>query len=169
LQASEAIKKRRSVRDFKPEAVEDDTLMELLEAAVNAPTAGNVQPWKFAVVKEDNIKQELEKAALYQSWISRAPAVIVVMADLNRAAAAYGRRGVELYCIQDTAAATQNILLAAVEKGLYGCWIGAFSEKGVSKCMDLPSELRPLVLLPLGYPAAIPSPPPRRQVEEVLF
>ena len=169
MNVNEAIHERRSVRRFKPEAIKESDINELLEAAIKAPTAGNVQPWKFSVIRKEEVKRSLSVAALNQGWVLEAPVVVVVMADLDRAARSYGRRGVELYCIQDTAAAIQNILLAGVQKGIYGCWIGAFLEEQVSSILNLPSSIRPLALLPLGYPERVPAAPPRLGVQEVLW
>lgn len=162
----DAIQKRRSIRDFAPEEVPPEMIDQLLEAAVWAPTAGNVQPWRFVVVRDLHTRKELAVSALNQLWVSRAPVVIVVCADLDRAERFYSDRGRDLYAIQDTAAAVQNILLAAVSLGLGSCWVGAFSEARVSKILDL-QRLRPLALVPVGYPREEVSPPSRNKPQEV--
>jgi nitroreductase len=85
--------------------------------------------------------------------------VIVVCADAEQSAARYGSRGRELYCLQDTAAAIEHILLAAVALGLGGCWVGAFDEREAARVLDLPGRHRPVAMLPIGKPAG--SPPTR--------
>ncbi|MCG0278727.1 MAG: nitroreductase family protein [Thermanaeromonas sp.] len=162
------IKERRSIRRFKPDPVPEEILNTLLEAACAAPSAGNVQPWLFYRVHRAEIKEALAKAALGQKFVAQAPVVIVVCADLNRASATYGERGRTLYCLQDTAAAITNLMLAATSLGLGTCWVGAFDEGAVSHVLELPPHIRPVAMIPLGYPAHSPSPTARRSLSEVV-
>ncbi len=150
----EVIERRYSLRDFDPSRdVAPKDVEKILQAAIRAPSAGNMQPWFFVVVREEKKKEALGRAALDQRFIARAPVVVVVCADPGRSATRYGGRGVNLYCLQDTAAATENLLLAAVASGLGGCWVGAFHEEEAARALDLPSHLRPVAIVPLGYPA----------------
>lgn len=150
----EAMEKRHSVRSFDASRdVAPELVEELLRCACMAPTAGNVQPWRFYVVRDPGVKEELARAALGQSYVSMAPLDIVVCADLEAHAASYGKRGVELYSIQDTAAAVENILLTATSLGLGACWVGAFREEEAARALDLPKGIRPLAIIPVGYPA----------------
>ncbi len=149
----EAMEKRRSVRDFDPARdVPIEMIEEILRCACLAPSAGNVQPWRFCVIRDRGLKEKLAEAALGQAFVASAPVVIVVCADLKAHAAAYGKRGVELYSIQDTAAAIQNLLLAATSLGLGSCWVGAFREGEAAAALGLEESLRPLAIIPLGYP-----------------
>ena len=169
MEILEAIRMRRSIRKFDASRdVDDGVLSEVLEAATWAPSAGNAQPWRFLVVRASELKQKLATAALGQEFVAQAPVVIVVCADLARAKQAYGERGESLYCLQDTAAAVQNMHLAAVSLGLGTCWVGAFSEREVSCHLGLPPSLRPVALIPMGYPAEKPRPRPRRPLAEVV-
>jgi nitroreductase len=84
--------------------------------------------------------------------VAQAPVVIVVCADPARSAARYSRRGSELYCLQDTAAATENILLGVTALGLGACWVGAFDERAAATVLNLPSHLRPVAMIPIGHP-----------------
>lgn len=163
-----AIKERHSIRRFKPDPVPEDILNTLLEAACAAPSAGNVQPWLFYRVHRAEIKEALAQAALGQKFVAQAPVVIVVCADLNRAGSAYGERGRTLYCLQDTAAAITNLMLAATSFGLGTCWVGAFDEGAVGRVLQLPPHIRPVAIIPLGYPAHSPSPTSRRSLSEVV-
>jgi nitroreductase len=93
--------------------------------------------------------------------------VIVCFADLKRSAARYGTRGRDLYAIQETTIATQHIWLAATEMGLGTVWVGAFDESDVRQILNLPPYLRPIAILPLGYPAETPEIPPRRSIKDI--
>lgn len=162
------IRSRRSIRSFEagrdvtPEQVET-----LLEAARWAPNGGNVQAWRFIVVRNRALQSKLADAALAQRFLADAPVVIAVCADLRRAESSYGARGRDLYCVQDTAAAVQNILLTAHAMGLGTCWVGAFDETEVAQILGIDKALRPVAMIPVGYSAEQPAPRPRRTVAEV--
>jgi len=168
LELFEAIKARRSIRAFTGEEVSEEIVRKLIDAARWAPSAGNIQPWEFVVVRKLEVKRMLAEAALNQTFIEEAPVVIVVCADQNRSGRGYGSRGANLYCLQDTAAATQNLLLAATALGLGACWVGAFYEEKVSKALKIPSGVRPVAIVPVGYPAEKASPRPRRPLSEII-
>ena len=168
LDVFEAIKKRRSVRAYADEKVSEECIERLIDAAMWAPSAGNIQPWEFVVVKDVETKRKLSDAALNQTFIEKAPVVIVVCADLTRSSRGYGSRGEHLYSLQDTAAATENILLAAQELGLATCWVGSFREKEVAKAVKAPRNLRPVAVVPVGHPAERPMAPPKRSVNEIV-
>jgi len=165
----EAIKGRRSVRAFKSDKnVSEKTVEELIDAARWAPSAGNIQPWEFIVVRKPETKSRLAEAAFKQSFIDEAPVVIVVCADENRSSLGYGQRGKTFYCIQDTAAAIQNIHLAAYSLGLGTCWVGAFEEEGAREILKIPQGIRPVALIPVGHPLKFPSPRTKRAVSEIV-
>lgn len=164
----EAIYGRRSIRAFKPDPVREEDLKKILETATAAPSAGNRQPWEFIVVKDTEKKSELARAALGQSFIEEAPVVVVVCANLERSSRVYGRRGEELYAIQDTAAAIQNMLLAAFALGYGTCWVGAFDEHEVSKILRIPSGVRPVAIIPIGKPAEKPSRTSRLPLDRIV-
>ena len=163
------IKKRRSVRRFKDDPFPPALLTRLLEAGQAAPTAGNVQPWRFYIVRNREMKEQLCDAALGQMWIRDAPVVIVVCADLERSRISYGRRGSELYALQDTAAAIQNILLTAAAAGLAACWVGAFREEPAAQIIGVDQQkMRPVALIPIGYAAETPDTPVKRPLFETV-
>ena len=167
MDLSEAIKGRRSIRAYKKLDLPQETIEKLLEAARWAPSAGNVQPWAFVVVSSPQTKRNLSLAAYGQRDLEEASVVIVVCADENRAEQNYGARGKNLYCLQDTAAAVQNILLTAYSLGLGSCWIGAFKEEEARKVINAPKEMRPVALIPIGYPDEAPPPRKRRPLSEI--
>lgn len=167
----EAIEQRRSVREFKPDPVPDATISRIIGCALMAPTAGNVQPWRFWVVKRAEVKAALARAAYGQEFVAAAPVVVVVAAEPKRSAAKYWKRGSDLYCIQDTAAAIENMLLAVVAYGLGACWVGAFDEDAARCALGLSEDVRPVAMIPIGYPKRDPAgkrPRPQRPWEEVV-
>ena len=165
----QVIEERRSVRDFEVgRDVSADMVERILGAAIRAPSAGNCQPWHFVVVRNEQVKDSLAQAAYGQWFVAEAPVVIVVCADPARSAWRYGSRGTQLYCLQDTAAATEHILLAVTALGLGACWVGAFDERAASKALDLPASLRPVAIVPIGYPTGRPYRTSRRGLEEVV-
>ena len=164
----EAIRGRRSVRAFMSDKdVLEETVETLVDAARWAPSAGNIQPWEFIIVRKPEIKKRLAQAAYNQSFLEEAPVVIVVCADENRSSEGYGQRGRTLYCLQDTAAAIQNIHLAAHSVGLGTCWVGAFKEEEAGEVLKIPQGIRPVALIPVGYPSKFPSPRRKRPVDKI--
>lgn len=149
----EVILQRSSCRDFLADPLEKETIEKLLQAMQRAPSAGNMQPWHFYVVTAPELKQGLAQAAYGQAFLAKAPVVFVVCAVPERTVPRYGERGRDLYCIQDTAAVIENLLLAAEALGLGACWIGAFSEKAASSTLDLPAQFRPVAIVPVGRAA----------------
>jgi nitroreductase len=165
----DAMRERRSVRRFQSRPIPDATVGRLLESAVLAPSAGNMQAWHFYVVKDNQRRQALAAASHRQLFVAQAPVTLVVCADLRRSENRYGERGVNLYVLQDTAAAVQNILLAATAFGLATCWIGSFEEDRVAEIVGAdPAVLRPVAVIPVGYPAEKPPERPRRPVDDVI-
>jgi len=168
LDVFEAIMKRRSVRAYTSEEVSEEEVEKLIEAARWAPSAGNIQPWEFVIVKNAETKRRLAEAALHQTFIEEAPVVIVVCANVERSSWGYGSRGTNLYCLQDTAAATENILLAAQALGLATCWVGAFHEDAAAKVINTPRNVRPVAIIPVGRAAEKPRAPPKRSLREIV-
>jgi len=165
----ELSKSRRSIRGFKDKDVSKEQLMELIEAGQSAPSGGNCQPWHFYVIKNKDLQAEIKEKSCGQDWILTAAAFIVVCAEGKRSEFRYGERGRDLYSIQDTAAAIQNILLCAKSMGLGTCWCGAFDEGKLSEVLNLPENFRPIAIIPVGYPAEDSYPPQnRRPIEEIV-
>ncbi|TRO44086.1 nitroreductase family protein, partial [Candidatus Bathyarchaeota archaeon] len=106
----------------------------------------------------------LAESALNQHFIEQAPVVIVVCADEKRSSMGYSTRGRTLYCLQDTAAAAQNILLTAYSLGLGTCWIGAFNEDKAKEAINAPEGIRPVAMIPIG----VPNQKPRQRARKLL-
>jgi len=168
MDAFEAIYGRRSIRAFSTKDVTKTQLTKILDAGRQAPSAGNLQPWELVVVRDSRRKMALAEAAYGQYFIAEAPVVIVVCVHPARSAGRYGHRGTNLYCIQDTAAFIQNMLLASYALGLGSCWVGAFSEARAAEVIEAPSSIRPVAMIPMGFPAESPSAPLRRSLEEIV-
>jgi nitroreductase len=165
----DAIKSRRSIRAFQEKEIPEEFIEKILDSARWAPSAGNIQPWEFIIVKDKELKMRLAEAAYGQYFIAEAPVVIVVCTNIRKSSSRYGIRGETLYSIQDAAAATQNILLSIHALGLGACWIGAFSEEKVSLIFNIPKYVRPVAILPIGYPKEKPTPPYKRRMDEITF
>ncbi len=160
--------KRQSIRGFLPTPVTDEQVQTLLAAAVAAPSGGNRQPWHFYVITNRGVVDQIVEKSCKQPFLKTAPVLIVVCAEPGRSGERYGERGATLYCLQDTAAAVQNILLCAADLGLGTCWCGAFDEAALSEILALPETLRPVAILPVGHFESAPPRRPRRPMEEVV-
>ncbi|MEO0072655.1 MAG: nitroreductase family protein [candidate division WOR-3 bacterium] len=162
----EVIKKRRSIRAYKPDQIPDEVLARILEAARLAPSAKNIQPWKFIVIKDQQLKEKLVAACRNQTFIAQAPVVICAVALKN---IAFGRMGGywNSYPV-DVAIALEHIVLAAANEGLGTCWIGAYDEQAVKELLKIPDNVQVIALTPLGYPEEIPEPRPRKTLSEIV-
>ncbi|MDH4161990.1 MAG: nitroreductase family protein [Nitrospirota bacterium] len=149
------IRQRRSVRDFIEREVPTEVVEEMIEAIRWTPSAGNLQSRRFYFIQNAAVRRSLAKAALDQRFIAQAPLVIVACLD-RTISVRYGDRGVNLYAIQDTSAAVMNLMLLAQARGLGTCWVGAFNEFDVIETLDLPDNLRPIAIVPVGYPGKVP-------------
>lgn len=162
----EVLGNRHSVRRFKDVDVEEEKLTKILEAANSAPSAGDLQAYEIAVVKDKERKEKLASAAYEQESIRSAPLVLVFLASQEMSAGKYGKRGAELYCLQDATIASAYAQLAAAALGLGCVWVGGFDEKEVVKAINLKQNLRPVSMLPIGYAAEQPRATPRRELGE---
>lgn len=172
---SEAIRRRRSIRRFRPDPVSPEIIKRILEAGTMGPTGGNMQPWEFIIVDDPDVRKAVVEATFSgyysgpgnpQSWILTAPLLIVVCCDFKRTYARYGNDGLK-WAPMDVAASIENMILAAVGEGLGSCWVGGFREAEVIKALGLPKWVKPLGLLPIGYPDENPSPRPRLPISYI--
>ncbi len=164
----EALKRRFSVRAYQPKPIDGATLQRLLEATNSAPSAGNLQAYEIVVVRDDERKRQLAKAAVEQWFIAQAPVVLVFVANPERNSWRYGRRGMELYSVQDSTIACTFAHLTAAALGLGSCWVGAFNDDAVRQVIGCPATMRPVAILPIGYPAEKPEPRERRPLSDLV-
>ena len=157
----DVIKRRKSVRAFLDKEIPKDMEMKIKEAINLAPSAGDLQSYKVFVVKNESIKKRIADAAYGQMFVADAPLV-----DARRSSSKYGRRGMELYALQDATIAAAYAQLAATALGLSSVWVGAFDEDDVKEVIR--TELRPVAIIPIGYAAKNPERTPRRSVEELF-
>ncbi|MEM2130901.1 MAG: nitroreductase family protein [Candidatus Woesearchaeota archaeon] len=165
----EAIATRRSIRKFMAKDVPMEILGIILDAGRYAPSAGNLQSWKFIIVKDNGNKQAIAEACMQQMWIAEAPVVIVVCAEVEKTKMFYGIRGERMYVIQNCAAATQNMLLTAHALGLASTWVSAFDDDMLRRAIGAPEDVRPQAVLPIGYPDEIVPAPIRYTLENTCF
>ncbi|MEM2598263.1 MAG: nitroreductase family protein [Thermoproteota archaeon] len=160
MDVMEAIKTRRSIRKYKSTPVEDEKIIECLEAARWAPSANNSQPWEFLVVKNPETRRKLADIHRYGRFMAESPVVVVFIADPERSSNWYHG---------DVAVSVQNFLLAAHSLGLGTCWMGVLNtpfEEPIKKLLGIPDGLRVLCTVSVGYPDEKPS-RSRRPLEEV--
>ena len=160
---------RRSVRNFLEVPVEWDKIGYILEAGRAAPSAGNLQNWKFIVCTSAEQRKALADASVGQSWMEKAPVHIVICSEPKKVEMFYGLRGERLYSVQNCAAAVQNMLLAAHAQGVGGCWVGAFDEEMVKRTCSVPGLGRPQAILCFGYPAGKTKDPGRVALYTITF
>jgi nitroreductase len=165
----EAVKTRRSIRAFQKKPVEEEKIRRIIEVINLAPSAGDLQAYEVIVVKDPMLKDKLAKAALGQSFVSEAPVSFVFVAYPQRSSKKYGRRGSELYSVQDATIATTYAMLAATVLGLSSTWVGSFDEEAVARAVGTTGGKRPVAILPVGYAAESPESTPRRPVSDIAF
>ncbi len=164
----QVVEERRSMRAFAPTPVEAEKLKRILEVVNRAPSAGNLQGYEIFVVRKAEQKQALVKAAYDQQFIAEAPLVLIFCANPARSAVRYRERGENLYSVQDATIACTYAMLAATALGLSSVWVGAFDEQAVRRAADIPADLTPVAMLPVGYASELPPATPRRSLDEIV-
>jgi nitroreductase len=147
----QVVKTRRSVRSYRSQPVPDDVLERVLSAARMAPSANNIQPWHFVVVKDAKLREEVARNCFDQTFIAEAPVVIVCCG--RKYPDRYSWISDNLYLV-DVAIATDHLTLAARNEGLGTCWIGALDQKSLRKILNVPSGHDIIMVTPLGYPSS---------------
>lgn len=167
MEMMDAIFGRRSVRNFTDQPIPREIIRKVLQAAVYAPTGGNVQSWRF-VVLEGLASINMIKA-VSPGLLGNPPALIVIATDRAWAFDKGGELGRDVLTVMDAAMAAQNILLAAYNFGLGSCPIKSFNVPGLQKLLNLPEHIFPELEVSLGYPARAPVAPKRRPLDEVVY
>lgn len=172
-----AIINRRSIRKFQNIPVEEEKINAVLEAARWAPSGNNMQPARFIVVKDQDIRYALCQADHSQAWMMAAPVFIVAVADLMARVAPESTYKVDedspewevKRVIRDTAIATGYLLLEVENQGLGACWTGFFSQEDLRPILGLPDDKFVIAIIPVGYPAETPAPRVRKSLAEIVF
>jgi nitroreductase len=163
MDVSEAIRKRYSCRHYQAKPLEPDKLTAVLEAARQAPSAKNLQDWRFVVVTDSQTKKKLAAAANDQTFLEEAGAILVactVSDHVMRCGQAVGPI--------DVAIAIEHICLQATELGLATCWIGSFYPDKVKPIVGIPDGVTVIELMALGYPADPPKEHRREPIERIV-
>ncbi len=162
------ISSRHSTRAFKEQKMSESVIEKILTAATKASSAGNLQSYQIFVVTKKEDKKRLAVAAHGQDFIENASVVFVFCADPVTSASEYGKRGEDLYCIQDATIACTYAQLAAHSLGFSSIWIGSFIEEEVAKILNLSSGLRTVAMLVVGISAENPQITTRRPLNEII-
>lgn len=170
--ALECILTRTSVRQYQPDrTISRDTVETLLRAAMSAPTAVNKQPWAFIALDDRAALDSLAQVLPYARMLTKAPLAIVTCGDLSKAID--GEDADKGFWIQDVSAATENLLLAAHAMGLGAVWTGVYPDaervKDVQERLDLPANVIPLAVVPVGYPTGPQKPKEKWEPANVHF
>lgn len=164
----ELVSKRRSIRMYEDRVIEKEKLIKILECANQAPSAGNLQGYEIFVVTSRELRHQLVAASRGQNFLAQVPVVLVFCANPSRSAERYKERGEGLYSLQDATIACTFAMLASTAVGLATVWVGAFDEDEVIKIVKIPENLRPIALLPIGYPALSRKAVSRRALDELV-
>lgn len=169
MEFEKVLKKRRSVRKYLDKKVPEEAVRQILNLANLAPSAGNLQAFKVAIVRKKEIKERLSQAAWGQRSIQEAPVVLVACADREQSAWKYGARGRTLYALQDATIFAAYAQLAAASLGISSVWVGAFDEEAIKKLLGLPKEFQPIAIVPLGFAAEITTKTERKSLNEIIY
>jgi len=151
------LNERRSCRKYLQKPVEFEKIGLVLDSARFAPSAGNLQNWKFVIVNDSEKVEKISHYSYQQYWIAKAPVIVAVCSICEKQEALYGKRGSQLYSIQSVAAAIENMLLAATALGLGSCWVGGFDDRALKDILQVPSNVNLHALITLGYPDEKPE------------
>ncbi|MGQ9759466.1 MAG: DUF6092 family protein [Candidatus Methanomethylicaceae archaeon] len=163
----EVIKGRRSVRNYKEEPVPDEVVEKLLDAARWAPSGGNIQPWRFVVVKDRDLLDLVRKVS--PGYLGNAPLAIVICSDREWAYRVGGALAEEYLTVADCSMAAVNITLAAHALGLGTCIVKSFSHMAVKELLNIPKGVEPELMVIVGYPAEVPKLPPRNPLSKITY
>lgn len=161
----EVVEKRRSIRKFSADMPPADVITRILHAGRLAPTWANRQGCRYVVV-QDPVKVDLIKNGTGQNWVKTAPMFIVVAIDPKGSGTS--KHGIEYYTV-DAGICTEQLLLAIAAEGLGSTFMGYFNEQAIKAALRIPEKTRVIAVLPVGYPAAEPTPLDRKSLAEICF
>ena len=177
---ADALQRVGCISEFDDREIEDDLLHAIVAAAAWAPSAANAQPWEIVAVRSPEQKLEIGAILLdshlrpqvggeqRRSWVVDAPLLLVVCLDETRAKVRAGDVGKDLFGLQDSGAAIQNMRLVALTHGIRSCLVREFDRDRMATLLALPRHVRPLIMIALGYAAHDAKPLPRLPLEDYL-
>lgn len=194
MQVLDAIRRRRSIRDYKPDPIPQAVLDKLLEALRLAPSAGNRQPYKFIIVQDEETRKKLAAACRWspgrpngQEFIAGAPLIVIACGSERKAITRYYKDGKVSLTIgsapeeidkdpiqyentmsMDLAIALDHLTLVAADEGLGTCWVGGLDELEVKRLLSIPDDMRVPIVMPVGYPVSWPEARPRKPLERLI-
>ncbi|MBI2138661.1 nitroreductase family protein [Candidatus Woesearchaeota archaeon] len=163
------IKERRSIRRYQDKEIAWGLVIHLIQAGQYAPSAGNLQNWKFIIIRNLSTREKIADACHQQDWMKDAPVHIIIVGEPSPAAHFYGARGETLYTSQNCAAVIQNMALVAHELNLGTCWVGAWDEDKLASILGFPENVACQGILTVGFPAEHPPVPLRKRMKEIVF
>lgn len=168
MEFNQVLLERRSIRKFKDQPVGRDVLLRLVEKASLAPSASNLQAWRFCIVDDPSL---VRKVDMFSPGLSgKPPVLIAVCSDYGYAEQKTAGSNYKVYgCIMDASMAAENLMLAAVEEGLGTCAIKSYNDAAVRKLLNLPEHMHLEILISVGYPDAEPKMPKRKGTDEIVF
>ncbi len=150
MEFKEILNRRYSCKSYNDKEVKNNDVIQILENAILAPNAGNLQAWRFIIIRNEEKKQEVSIACLQQKWMNQASIFIAIAEDLEYVKLHYGKRS-DLYCAQDSSLAASNIMSTAASLDLDSCFISAFDEGMLRNALSLPENLKPYCVITIGY------------------
>ncbi|MBN1657239.1 MAG: nitroreductase family protein [Anaerolineae bacterium] len=164
MEFSDLIRKRYSVRAYRPDPVPEDTLQQVLDAARLAPTAANRQPFQIILLHTAGREEELLQV-YHREWFVQAP---IVLAMCGVPGTAWVRMDGKVYAEVDASIAMDHLVLAATDLGLGTCWIAAFDPPAARRVLRLPDGVEPIAFTPLGYAADEPGTKVRKPLSDLV-
>lgn len=144
----ELVKNRKSIRQYTSQEVEKEKLEYVLESARLAPSAANNQPWQFWIIKNKEVKHLIQQC-YPAKWLCEAPIYIVAFSDTSQSwKRSFDKKD---HADIDIAIAVEHICLAAAEQGLGTCWVCNFDIHKFTELLNVPENLKPAVIIPIGY------------------
>lgn len=158
---------RHSTRSFTDRIITKSEIHSMLDAAIHAPNACNMQSWHYYIITDPAVKEKLEREGICAPWVAKAPVIFVICTDAGELINRFGEKG-EIFALQDTAAAAENLLLCATDMGLGGCIIGAFNSEKCRTLLSVPKKQNIAMLIPIGEPDEPVAPKTRKPIEVVV-
>lgn len=167
---------RRSIRNYIDKPVENEKITELLESGRLAPSGSNTQPWRYIVVKSEEMRQKVMKACHNQKWMLTAPVFIVAVADVRSRI----KENIDIYLddnspqdevkriIRDTSISAGYMLLQANNLGLGSCWVAEFTQEDIRPVLNIPSDKYVIGVITIGYPNETPKARTRKKLEDIV-